>query len=124
MPTGEPTFGYSYEDAVSEAWLAPFEAYHARTRYQLGGIHGTQLPEDLQQQLIDEGADPADIDLAGTEIERRWTNTDTTRLIVREFFEKAITDPAGSQGKSIIFAVSHAHARRVLNVYSQAYVNA
>jgi type I restriction enzyme, R subunit len=97
----QPTFDYEYDEAVKDGYLVPFEVYHARTRFQIEGIHGNQLAEDVQHQLREEGIDPDDIDFTGTELERTVTNRDTTRLLVREFFENALTDPSGAiPGKS------------------------
>jgi type I restriction enzyme R subunit len=112
--SGVPTFGYELEQAVAEGYLVPFEAYHARTTIQISGIKGTELSPEVRKRLEEEGIDPEDLDFAGSELERRVTNKETTRLLVREFFDQSVTDPGGSlPGKSIVFAVSHAHARRI-----------
>jgi type I restriction enzyme R subunit len=121
-PDHEPTYSYEYDEAVQEGYLVPFEVYHARTRFQIDGIHGDQLDPVVQEQLRDEGIDPDDIDFSGTELERTVTNKDTTRLQVNEFFDNALTDPGGAlPGKSILFATTHAHARRIWEVFNEEY---
>lgn len=121
-PNGVPTFAYELDQAVDEGYLVPYEAYHARTTIQIGGIRGNELAADVQKQLQEEGIDPDDIDFAGTDLERRVTNVETTRLLVNEFFEEALPDPAGSlPGKSIIFAMSHAHAKRIWEMFNGEY---
>ena len=117
-----PTFAYDYDQAVSEGYLVPFRVYHARTQIQIEGIHGRLLPPSVQAQLLESGLDPEDINFEGTDLERRVTNTETTRLLVREFFENSITDPNGSlPGKSIIFAMSHKHATRLWEAFCDLY---
>lgn len=121
-PTRVPTFAYSMEQAVDEGYLVPYEVYRARTRIQMEGIKGAELPPEKQQELIDEGIDPEDIDFEGTELERRVTNKETTRLVVREFFEQCIKSPDSNlPGKSILFALSHAHAHRLWEVFAEEF---
>jgi len=117
-----PTYGYELDEAVADGWLVPYEAYHARTTIQLDGIDGSSLSPQRRAELIEQGIDPDDIDFAGSELERKVTNEETTRLLVEEFFEQAITDPEGHlPGKSIIFAMSHGHARRIQEAFSRSY---
>lgn len=119
---GDPTFAYEYEQGVAEGYLSPFRAYHARTVFQVEGIHGQELPDSVQEELIAAGIDPEDIDFAGTDLERRVTNVDTTRLLVRELFDNAVTEPDGNlPGKTIVFAMSHAHARRIWEAFLTEY---
>ncbi|RZU49966.1 type I restriction enzyme R subunit [Krasilnikovia cinnamomea] len=117
-----PTFAYDLEQAVEDKNLVPYEAYHARTQIQIEGIHGSELPPQVKAQLEEEGIDPDDLNFEGTQLERRVTNRETTRLIVREFFDNALADPSGSlPGKSIIFAISHKHAVRLLEIFNEMY---
>lgn len=117
-----PTFAYEYDQAVIEGYLVPFRAHHAQTRFQIEGIHGAELPEPAQQQLRAEGLDPSDIDFSGTELERKVTNRDTLRLQATEIFESAYAEPDGNlPGKTIIFALSHKHAKRLWEVFSELY---
>jgi len=71
---------------------------------------------------MEEGIDPEDIDFEGTDLERKVTNKETTRLLVSEFFEQALKEPDGNlPGKSIIFAMSHTHAKRIWETFNQEY---
>jgi type I restriction enzyme, R subunit len=122
LPSGNPTFAYELDQAVKEGYLAPYQAYHARTKIQIEGVFGPTLPEPVRKRLADEGIDPADIDFEGSDLERRVTNDDTTRLLVEEFVEQAITSSDGQlPGKSIIFAISHAHAKRLWEMFARLY---
>lgn len=120
---GVPAFNYSYEQAVKEKWLVDFRpAYAAKTNFQIKGIHGEELPPSIQKKLVEEGYALEDIDFEGTEIEKNVTNSGTNESLVKEFMETCVKDDSGViPGKSIIFAVSHAHARRLWEIFKDLY---
>lgn len=120
----EPTFAYTYEEAIAHdpPYLSDFEVLNVRTKYQLDGIKGHELPEPIRQKLIAEGKDIEDIDFEGTDLERKVTNAGTNALILREFMEECIKDSSGTlPGKTIIFALSKAHARRLQDIFDHMY---
>lgn len=120
----DPTFAYSFEEAVAHVppYLCNFEVLKVRSKFQLEGIQGGTLPPAVQRRLFAEGIDPEDIDFEGTDLERKVTNSGTNALIVREFMEESIKDPTGTlPGKSIIFAISIAHARRLEELFDRLY---
>ncbi len=120
----DPTFAYSYEEAVDHVppYLCELEVLKVRSRFQLEGIKGGTLPPAIQKKLIAEGKDVEDIDFEGTDLERKVTNAGTNALIVREFMEECIKDPSGTlPGKTIIFAISKAHARRLQALFDAMY---
>lgn len=123
-PTQDPTFAYSFEEAIGHdpPYLCNFEVLKVRTKFQVEGIRGGQLESEQRDQLELEGLDPDAIDYEGTDLEQKVTNSGTNALIVREFMEECIKDPVGSlPGKSIIFAVSVKHARRLQDLFDQLY---
>ena len=120
----DPTFAYQFEDAIAHdpPYLNPFEVLNVRSKFQVEGIHGRSLPPVIQRQLEADGRDLDEIDFEGTDLERKVTNSGTNALIVREFMEESIKDPDGVlPGKSIIFAVSKAHARRLQDIFDALY---
>jgi type I restriction enzyme R subunit len=103
-------------------YLCDFEVLKVRTKFQVAGIRGPELDEPQKEQLALEGLDPETIDFEGTDLELKVTNSGTNALIVREFMEEAIKDPTGTlPGKSIIFACSVKHARRLHELFDQLY---
>ena len=120
----DPTFAYSYEEAVAHVppYLCDFEVLKVRSKFQLEGIKGGTLPQAIQKKLVAEGKDVESIDFEGTDLERKVTNAGTNALIVREFMEECIKDPSGTlPGKTIIFAISKAHARRLQALFDAMY---
>lgn len=123
-PTQDPTYAYGFDEAVAHEppYLCDFEVLNVRSRFQVQGIHGPSLEPTAQDQLALEGFDPETIDFEGTDLEHKVTNAPTNALIVREFMEESIKDPAGTlPGKSIIFACSVRHARRLQDLFDQLY---
>ena len=121
---GVPTFGYSYEEAVSHEppFLSDFEVLKVRSKFQIEGIKGEELSEAEKKRLIAEGKDIEEIDFEGSDLERKVTNSGTNALIIREFMEECIKDNTGTlPGKSIFFAITKAHARRLQDLFDALY---
>ncbi|OPY68832.1 MAG: type I restriction enzyme EcoKI subunit R [Syntrophorhabdus sp. PtaU1.Bin002] len=118
---GIPTFNYSLEQAINDHYLVNYCVLEAQTNFQIAGIQAGQLPLALQQQITEEGLDPEEINFEGTDIERKVTNTGTNNAIIREFMEKSRKDALGIPSKSIVFAVSHAHASRLYKSFNKLY---
>ena len=122
VPDGAPTFTYGYEEARDAKHLASYQVLEANTSFQIEGIRSEDLPPELRQQVEDQGVDLGDVDFAGTDLERRVTNTGTTDAIVREFMDNARRDGAGAlPAKAIIFCMSHAHAKEVWKSFNRLY---
>jgi len=120
----DPSFAYTYEEAVNHEppYLCDFEVLKVRSKFQLEGIKGTVLPAPVQKQLVIEGMDVEEIDFEGTDLERKVSNSGTNALILREFMEECIKDESGVlPGKSIIFAISKAHAYRLQELFDSMY---
>lgn len=118
---GLPTFHYGLEQAVSEHYLVPYRVLQSQTRFQLSGIKGDALPEALRASLSETGIDPDELNFEGTDIERKVTNRGTNEAIVREFMERCRKDAMSLPEKTIFFAVSHQHAKRLDDAFKNLY---
>lgn len=121
---GIPTYAYSYEEAINNnpPYLSDFEVLKVRTKFQKEGIRKDNITIAEQQKLIADGKDPAEINYEGSEIEKRVTNKGTNALIVQEFMENCIKDESGTlPGKTIFFAMTMKHARRLQEVFDDLY---
>jgi type I restriction enzyme, R subunit len=118
-----PTFNYTYENAVKEGYLVDFRPpYAAQTNFQIKGIKGSELPPSIQKKLAEEGMNIEEIDFEGTDLEKKVTNLGTNESLAKEFMEVCVKDDSGVlPGKSIIFAVSHNHAKRLWEVFNSSY---
>jgi len=121
-PDDVPTFYYGYDEAVRDHHLVPYRPVHvARTAFQIEGLKPGELPEEIRQQVCDQGADPDQFSFEGSDLEKKVTNTGTNDAIVREFIDHAIKDTTGRVAKSIIFAVSHRHALELYKSFNRLY---
>ncbi|SDU40927.1 type I restriction endonuclease subunit R [Desulfobacula phenolica] len=118
---GIPTFNYSFEQAVLDEHLASYRVLQAQTNFQVKGIKAGQLPTQIQEQMQTQGLDLEELNFEGTDLEKKVTNTGTINSIVREFMEKCRKDSLGLPHKAIIFAVSHAHAKRLYESFNRLY---
>lgn len=119
-----PTALYSYEEAVKDGVLCDFRKNIAgvRTHFQIEGIKSADLPPGEIRRLLEEGTDPYDISFEGTELERKIAVKGTSEAIIREFMDNCLTDETGNlPAKSIIFAISKKHARRLWEAFERLY---
>lgn len=112
---GDPTFRYSLLDGVKDGYLINPWVLDART-------------EITTQLLSDEGYSVAIATEEGEEIEtfvsrdfeKKFFSDKTNRVFCKTFFENALTDPiTGEIGKSLFFAVSQNHARKLTEILNE-----
>ncbi len=119
---GLPTSLYTYEEAIEEGYLVDYELYQAQTRFQRQGIRGVDLSEEERNALIEQGLEPDDIDFSGTDLEVEVSNRDTLRRQWEEIWQVCLKDQSGQlPGKTIVFAMTQAHALRLLEVFEEMY---
>jgi type I restriction enzyme R subunit len=117
-----PTFLYTYEQAQKDKVLVPFRLWQAQTGFQRDGIRGADLTEEERDLLIAQGIDPDNLDYSGTDIEVLVSNRDTLRRQWEEIWNICIKDAGGNlPGKTIIFAMTKAHAGRIREVFEEMF---
>lgn len=112
----QPTFRYTLPEAVNEGYLVNPIVVDARTEVtaQLLSEKGfvaeaTDVPGQPQQGSYQE-----------SDFERRFFSEPTNQLFCRTFLENALCDPISKEiGKSIIFAVSQPHARKLVDILNR-----
>jgi len=121
---GIPTFAYTFEEAIHNhpPYLSDYQVLTIQTKFQKEGIRKETMTLEDQMKLLREGREPADIDYEGSEIEKKVTNRGTNALIVREFMEECLKDDSGTlPGKTIFFAMTMKHARRIEEEFNNLY---
>jgi len=105
-----PDFSYDIRDAFQDGFLAPYKFNTAITR------------------IIHDGADTDEEHFDPWDFERRFTNEDTNRKMMREFYEQAVEvckeiapkqNPA--PGKTVIFAITKRHAARLARYLNEIH---
>jgi len=119
---GKPTALYLYEDAVKEGYLADYQVVGVQTHFQIEGVEKGDLPDAIKKKLLEEGMNEEDLNWDGTDIEKKIAILGTNEAIVKEFMENCLLDESGTlPAKTIIFAVSKKHAKRIWESFEKLY---
>ncbi|MCT7536732.1 type I restriction endonuclease subunit R [Aliarcobacter butzleri] len=119
---GNPTFAYTYEQALQDGYLSPYEVMNVKTKFQIDGIRFKQLSKAEQENLRNSGFSEENINFEGSQIEKIVINDDTNRKILTTFMDNCYKHPITNlPAKTIIFAVSKAHANRLASLFDELF---
>ena len=118
----DPTFSYSYEEAVKHVpqYLLKYKAKDASTEFLRKGIKWNNLSEEQKRDLEENGLDEEQIDFDKNALEEFVSNKDTNRKILQNLMENGIK-VKDEIGKSIIFAKNKNHATLLLKLFDEMY---
>jgi len=119
-----PAALYDYEEAVQDGILVDFRRHilGAQTNYQIKGLKHTDLTESQIEELTGQGINPEEINFEGTQFEKKFVTKGTNEAIIKEFMENCLMDRSGTlPAKSIIFAMTKMHAKRLLEAFYKLY---
>jgi type I restriction enzyme R subunit len=112
---GDPTFRYSLLDGVKEDFLVNPRVLDARTEIT------TQLLSDKGYAVLiatEEGEETETF--ISRDFEKKFFSDKTNRVFCHTFIENALCDPVTNEiGKTIIFAVSQNHARKLTEILNE-----
>ena len=119
---GNPTFAYTYEEAVKEGYLVDYEVLNVKTNFLENGIRFDALDKEEQEKLLQSGFVEEEIDFEGSAVEKAVLNDDTNREILKSFMENCYKDPKTNlPAKTIIFAINKKHAYRLVKLYDELF---
>jgi type I restriction enzyme R subunit len=112
---GDPTFRYSLLDGVKEGYLVNPWVLDARTEIT------TQLLSDEGYSVQIPTAEGEETEtFVSKDFEKRFFSEKTNRIFCQTFLENALLDPISLEiGKTIIFAVSQNHARKIAEMLNE-----
>ncbi|MCB9309610.1 MAG: DEAD/DEAH box helicase family protein [Lewinellaceae bacterium] len=112
---GDPTFRYSLLDGVKDGYLINPKVLDARTEIT------TQLLSDEGYAITlttEEGEESETF--VSRDFEKKFFSEKTNRVFCQTFLENALRDPITNEiGKTIIFAVSQNHARKLTEILNE-----
>ncbi|MDY0166536.1 MAG: DEAD/DEAH box helicase family protein [Thermoguttaceae bacterium] len=118
----DPTAYYSYDQAVADEHLTPFEVQTFTTPFLREGIKYGQMSVEQRQQLEENEIEPDAIEFEQRQVDKHIYNKDTNRRILRNLMDSGIKVDDGSRlGKSIIFARNHNHAVLLERLFEEMY---
>lgn len=119
---GNPTFAYTYEEALNDGFLSPYDVVDVKTDFLADGIHFELLPKAEQERLLVDGYEADEIDFEGSSVEKMVKNDDTNRLILKTLIEDGYKNPLTNlPAKTIIFAINKTHAHRLAKLFDELY---
>jgi type I restriction enzyme, R subunit len=113
--SGDPTFRYSLLDGVNDGFLINPWVLDARTEIT------TQLLSDngYAVTIATEEAEVTETFIS-RDFEKKFFSEKTNRVFCETFFKHALKDPITNEvGKTIIFAVSQNHARKITEILNE-----
>jgi type I restriction enzyme, R subunit len=117
-----PTFYYSYERAVEEGYLVPYEVVSVQTAFQRRGIKYDEMTPEQIEALQAQGEDATVFDYSARQLDSMIFNKDTNRLMLKNLMEQGIKDAQDQNiGKSIIFSRNHKHAILLRQLFDELY---
>jgi len=122
-PRGEPTVRYSYDEAVSDGVLVPYNAQVISTKVLELGIKGIELDNELKTVLMKQDEDPNYFQVPGTRFEKYFTDRKTNELIVMEFMNRCYKTEDDKPCKTIFFCASVKHAEELEKIFGLLYPN-
>ncbi|MBY0486580.1 MAG: DEAD/DEAH box helicase family protein, partial [Flavobacteriaceae bacterium] len=113
--SGEPTFRYTLIQGVKDDFLRNPITIDARTEIT------TQLLSDEGYAVVNQTEEGEESDtFISRDFEKRFFSDKTNYVFCKTFIEKALRDPITNEiGKTIIFAVSQNHARKIAELLNE-----
>ena len=125
LQDGMPTYGYELSQAVKDGFLVDFLSVDTTLKFIQEGIVYDELSEtdkeEYENTFKDENGEvPESIESSAL---NEWIfNEDTIRKALHILMENGLKIDYGNKiGKTIIFAKSHKHAEKILNVFGKEY---
>jgi type I restriction enzyme R subunit len=117
----KPTAEYSYDEAITDGVLVPYDAEIISTKVLSLGIKGVELSNQLKTELRKQEEDPDKYVALGTQFERIFTDEKTNELIVSEFMQRCRRSDEGLPAKTIFFCASQKHAQAVKDTFAKLF---
>ncbi len=125
LESGVPTYGYELSQAVKDGFLVDFLSVETKLRFLEEGIVYDDLSDEDKAAYEDtfEDEDGKLPDRIGSSALNEWVfNEDTIRQVLHILMTEGLRiDYGGTLGKTIIFAKSHDHAEKILEIFEKEY---
>lgn len=122
-----PTYGYDLAQAVKDGYLVDYVSIETKLKFIEQGISYDELSEEEKEEYEntfedEDGNLPQKINSSAL---NNWLfNEDTIRQVLHTVMRDGLKINYGEKiGKTIIFARSHAHAEKILEVFNKEYPN-
>ncbi|HBJ2623660.1 DUF4145 domain-containing protein [Clostridium botulinum] len=120
--TEDPTFNFSVDEAWSHIppYLIEPRVIDSTTDFLRKGIKYSQMTEEQRRQVDEEGYDGNEIEFSKDALEKKITNKDTNKFILKTLMDNGIK-VGDYLGKTIIFAKTKGHANLLDSLFNEMY---
>ena len=125
LENGVPTYGYELAQAVRDGYLVDFISVETTLKFIQQGIVYDELSDEdkaaYEDTFVDENGELPQA-IASSALNEWIFNEDTIREVLHVLMTEGLKIDYGNRiGKTIIFAKSHAHAEKVLEIFGKEY---
>ena len=125
LESGVPTYGYELAQAVKDGYLVDFISVETTLKFIQQGIVYDDLSEEdkaaYEDTFVDENGELPQA-ISSSALNEWIFNEDTIREVLHVLMTEGLKIDYGNRiGKTIIFAKSHAHAEKVLEIFGKEY---
>lgn len=113
------TVEYTYDEAIRDSILVPYNAEIIDTQVLSLGIEGAKLSKDLQDQLRRQEEDPRYMMLPGSAFAKVFMDDKTNELVVREFLDRCYKSDEGKPAKTIFFCANINHTKHIKKIFNR-----
>ena len=125
LENGVPTYGYELAQAVRDGYLVDFISVETTLKFIQQGIVYDELSDEdkaaYEDTFVDENGELPER-IASSALNEWIFNEDTIKEVLHVLMTEGLKIDYGNKiGKTIIFAKSHAHAEKVLEIFNREY---
>ena len=125
LEQGVPTYGYELAQAVKDGFLVDYVSVETTLKFIQQGIVYDELSEEdrraYEDTFEDENGELPE-SIAASALNEWIFNEDTIREVLHVLMTEGLKIDYGNKlGKTILFARSHAHAEKILEVFGKEY---
>jgi len=119
----KPTVEYSYDEAVQDKVLVPYNAEIIDTKVLSLGIKAGDLTSSLKDQIRRQEENPDYVEYTGAQFDKVFMDDKTNELIIREFMNICYKSDEGKPCKTIFFCASRRHAQHMKDMFGKLFPN-
>jgi len=125
LPDGQPTYGYELAQAVKDGYLVDYMTVETKLKFLEKGITYEDLSEEEKAEyeatFTDENGEVPE-KISSSALNSWVFNEDTIKQVLHILMNEGLRVDYGQKiGKTIIFANSHEHAEKILEVFGKEY---
>lgn len=125
LPDGQPTYGYELAQAVKDGYLVDYMTVETKLKFLEKGITYEDLSDEEKAEyeatFTDENGEVPE-KISSSALNSWVFNEDTIKQVLHILMNEGLRVDYGQKiGKTIIFAKSHEHADKILEVFGKEY---